>query len=242
VRGERARRRQHLQRTGHALARLPVQLGPGGSQLEHVAEEGDAPAGRGHPERGDRRLHRGGVRVVAIVEQRDAFREGEDLAAVPRRPHLQRRLRYRLGADAEVVRDRGGGQEVREEVRPGQRQRHVHALAAEAQVEAHAVHGAAPVLRGHVVPAVAAEPDHAADVRSADLPFPDLPHQGVVGVEDRRAARGEPLEDLGLRGRDRLHGVEELQVHGRDHRDHGDVGPGEAGERPQLPRRRHAQL
>jgi hypothetical protein len=119
VGGQRSRRHQGLQPTGDALAGLPVQLGTGRSQLEHVAEEGHPPPGRGHPERYDRGLHRGGVRVVAVVEQRDALAEGEHLAPVPRRLQLQRGLRDRLRPHPEVMGRRRRGQEVREEVRPG---------------------------------------------------------------------------------------------------------------------------
>ena len=140
------------------------------------------------------------------------------------------------------MRDRGRGQEVREEVRTGQRQGDVHALSAQAQVEAHAVHGAAPILGRHVVPAVAPEPDPLAAIRLPDPSFSDGPDEGIVGVEHRRAVRAEPLEDLGLGGGDGLHRIEELQVDGRDHRDHGDVGAREARQRPQLARGRHAQL
>src|SRR5690606_41702198 len=59
-----------------------------GSEFQHVAEHGDPPASR-NPARivryrarcqhGERRAHRGGVRVVAFVEQRDrAVEPGRD--------------------------------------------------------------------------------------------------------------------------------------------------------------------
>ena len=72
--------------------------------------------------------------------------------------------------------------------------------------------------------------------------LPDLPHEGIVGVEHRHAAGGETLQHLGLGGRDRLHRIEELEVHRRDHRDDGHVRTRERGQRAQLAGGRHPQL
>jgi hypothetical protein len=150
------------------------------------------------------------------------------------------RLGDRVDVDAEVMRDRRRGQEVHEEVRAGERQRDILRLGADAKREPHPVHRPAPVLRGDVEGAVAAEPEDAPAPGAVGLADPL--HARVVAVEDRHAALGQALQDLGLGRRDVVHRGEELQVHRRHHGDHGHVGPGDAGQRAQLAGRGHPQL
>ena len=99
------------------------------AELEHLAEHRDAPRAsraRQHVERAPRR---GRVRVVAVVDHRDAARQPQHLAPMrgglePRRP-----VGNRVERHAELERDRGRGQHVRQVAAADERSREL-ALAA----------------------------------------------------------------------------------------------------------------
>ena len=133
--------------------------------------------------------------------------EPQQLAAVAGRLEAECFVRDGLGRDAEHVGGRGGGQEVLHEVRPGERQRHVERAARHAQVEAHPEGRAAPALGRDVEAAVASEPHRAAREALADSA-----QARVVAVQHGGPAGAQPLQDLGLRVRDRVERGEELQV------------------------------
>ena len=72
---------------------------------------------------------------------------------------------------------------------------------------------------------------------------PGLPGgPGVVGVHHRGRAFRERFVDLALRGGDLLEGGEVLEVRLGDGGDHGGVGDGDLGERPDLAGRGHAEF
>ena len=135
-----------------------------------------------------------------------------------------------LDPDAQVVGHGRGGQEVREEVRAGEGERHLLRRGPDPQDEAHAVDRPPPSLRRHVVGAVAAEPEDAAS--PGEVLGPDPPHARVVAVEHRHPAGREAFQDLRLGRRDVVHRGEELEVDGGHHRDHGYVRSRDGRQRP----------
>ena len=76
----------------------------------------------------------------------------------------------RLQGHPEGVGHGRGGEEVHHEMGTGQGEGHVHLPTLDPKVEAHAEGRPPPVQGGHVVPAVAAEPDHALAKARADAP------------------------------------------------------------------------
>ncbi len=237
LRAERPDADDHVDPAAERAAALAVERGAGRAELEHVAEDRHVPPAGQERQRHHRGFERVGRGVVAVVEDDDTLGERAHLAAVARRREVQRGVGHRLGGDAERVRGAGGGQEVRDEVRPGEGEGDVHRPSADPQVEAHAGGGAAPALGRDVEPAVLPEPDDPAREALRD------PHDPrVVAVEDRGAVRAQALEDLGLGLGDRVDRREALEVDGGDLRDHRHVGERHAGERADLAGRRHADL
>ncbi len=237
VPGERPDAHHHVELAREGGALLAMQGGAGGPELQHVTEHGHPPAAGGHAERDHRRRERVGARVVAVVDEGDAFAQPPHLAAVARRRQARRRLRHGLGRDPLDVGHRGGGQEVRDEVGAGERKGHLHGRPTHPQVEAHAEGGAPPPLRRYVAAPIAAEPD--------DALLPALAHSAhprVVAVQDCHPVGPQALQHLRLGLGDGIHRGEELEVDRRHPGDDRDVRLRDRAQGPQLSRRRHAQL
>ena len=141
------------------------------------------------------------------------------------------------GGDAERVGGGGGGQEVHQEVRAGQGQRDVVACLPATRMSKR--------MPWTVPRQFSAETSQARSrpnqTRAALALLADARARAGRPVEDGDAVGAEPLQDLRLGVRDRVHGVEELEVDGRDHGDDGDVGPAMPRELAQLARGGHAR-
>ena len=209
------------------------------AELEHLADDRDAPRRAGARQHLERLPGRGRVRVVAVVDHRDAARQPHDLAAVRRRPQLRGSRRHARQRHAELLGHRGRGEDVRQVGAAEQRRRHVHRAAPRRHARAGpldaAIHNGA---RAHVGGGrLDPERHHAAAERADPRGDPR-----IVGVGDEQRRRAGPLEDLGLGVGDRVERGEEAEVRFADVRPHADVRLGHAHQRADLPRVIHAQF
>jgi hypothetical protein len=183
VPGARADGHEHVDagaaRVGSDLGVEARLLGP---ELEHVAEDGDAAPGRGRGEVVEGGAHRHRVGVVAVVDDDDATRELEPLAAKARERHAQ--LAVRLDADRPCCRER----RERVAAHVGARERQPQAVGERVDVTARSERDG-----GDVVAAVGLE-------------------QRLAGRHDRRASRAQSADELGLGGGDRLDRAHQLEV------------------------------
>ena len=218
-------------------------------ELQHVADHGDAPAARaglGRAEQRQRGAHRGGIGVVALVDQRERRRRAP--ASVKRSP--------RPLAGAKAAKRLGAARKRRAE--------RVRAPAARRPRSPPCVCPGAPRSKAMRSPAISAairEPspsrlagDAAAPRRRRSTPKLSTSQAARsrrrgealelrrVAVEDRRAARLDAGEDLRLGVGDRLDRAEMLDMHRRDRGDERDMRAHEADERRDLAGVVHADL
>src|SRR5438105_600856 len=172
------------------------------AQLGHVAEDRDLPPPAGAiVEQRERGAHRDRVRVVAVVDEQAAAGERRLVAAPAREGHVDRGRP--LEAERVERRERSGG---------------VRRLVASGEAEADAAEPRPPVRDDGVL--------RRPEPHDANVLAPD----GEPGGHDRRPARRQRLEELGLRARDALQVAHELEVHGPDVRHDADLRPGDRGE------------
>ena len=208
------RQRTHADQHVHAGRRAPrpradVSSAAASAQLQHVAEDGHAPALR-RPGPGPRRRPRG-HRGSRCSSRRAASRSCPSRRTWPRWAaglDARRRLGHGLGVDAEAMSDGRGRQEVHDEMGATQWQRHVD-------------RARPPRRRSKRIPKSSRassrpRPRAAGRGRTRGRPpsraLSDAPHPRVVAVQHGDAAGTQPLEDLPLGLRDLVHRGEEPQV------------------------------
>ena len=194
------------------------------AELGHPAEDRDeATAGAALCQVPERRLHRGRVRVVGVVDDEAAARQRQLLSPPRRQQHCRGALGQALERQAESL------------VRRHRRERILRLVA----------------RREREPDAAAAEGDVCAVLAQLDVDRPDPAHVDVVAQvrlqvgrlrHDRDPTRGKSGDQLRLRPRDAVDRSDELEVHGPDRGDHADVRTGDLAELRDLAEAAHAHL
>ncbi len=217
------------------------------AQLAHRAEHRDAPAARRRlrrAEHGEGRAHRGGIGVVALVDELDRAaveHEAAPLAAAGQAGEgCQRR-----GGLGDVAADRLDGGEhaeaVHHPVPAGKRHGVAQGLAGDACGYRAAGRGEIAVDQPRRRLVMRAEGDDARDAAARGRRG-EAGEMRVVAVEDGSAARLDAGEDLGLGVGDRLDRGEEAEMRRLDRGDEGDMRARDAAQRRELARMVHAEF
>ena len=209
------------------------------AELQHIAQHGAARAARFDRAQERERLRHGGrVRVVAVVEHRDAS-GAHQLQPVRRRRERGQRRRRLAPRHAEVVAHQNGREGVPHVVPPEERQhegRPVGKREAGASVGAHRDVGRAKVGL-HVLERVGADLR-----RPAPVSRPEARVVGVHHQEPLRAERGDRFRQLALRVGDGVERAEPLQMRLGHDREDAHLGTADRGQLGDLPGRPHGEL
>ncbi len=204
------------------------------AQLQHVAENGDAPAVHvGLPQQLDGSCHGVGIRVVSVVVDGRAVHRNDD-AAVIGRLELADAALDALPRDADGARRGDRGEEVLEVVPPGKGELERMAFEVERRAEQTALADAGGAEVGVVIDAVG-------DLAAGEVAR-DTDDVLVVVIDDHDPLGLDVLQQLSLRLGDLLDRAEELDVHGTDVRVDADVGAGQTGQPGDLPLVVHPHL
>ena len=215
------------------------------AQFQHVGQRDDPPpTGRAGAQGAQRRAHREGIGVVALVDQGEGPAGQPHLArraAALQRREGRQRLESRLAIDAQLGEHQKHRQAVQAPVVAALANRKGQGLAADPRGDAGALGGGreGQKLRvGLVVIAEGQDPGAGQDRFAAQQVEP-----AVVEVQDRRAARRQSGEDLGLGPRHAGFAVGEvLDVDRADGGDRHHVRRDHPAQRFDLARMVHADL
>ena len=195
--------------TGRRAADVFVERKCPFAELEHLAKDGHAPRSvSGIAEHLQRALRRGGIGVVAVVDNRHAFRQPQHFAAA--RSGSQTAGGFGDGRQRDAALDRNGcsGQDVGEIGAPDEGRRQIERSLRRRDMRVNAVDAsAADGRRANVGVAIDTE-RHDTTGETGNPPR----HHVVVGIGDEHGRRRGALEDLRLGIGDGVHRWEESQV------------------------------
>ena len=213
-------------------------------QFEHVAEHGDSPLAVGRAQEVERGAHRGGIGVVALVDDREGPVGGLKrlaLAASGRRPETRERARRRLKVEARRARGHQNRQRIHGDVSARRADRIGQVLAEHARLHPRRLAvDIAGKKRGVGLRALAEGQDEAHASRAGGIA--QSLELRVVAIENGDATALQSTENLGLGVGDRLDRSEMFEMDGRDPRDDRDMRLRHCNQRRDLAGMVHADF
>ena len=223
---------------GGSRAALLMQRGGFAAQLQHLAGHQDPPLGRHGGEGCDHGLERFRIGVVAIVDDRGSA-DVQHLASLVRRAQpaggggtlYQRNTRFEAG--------RNRRHRIPDVVAAKQRQGHGCLLFAGRDLKPHSLSAKFLDVCGA---RIGTRTDAEVDGTTVKI-TPELPHVGVVAVEECDPMSGQALHQLIFGARDARHTIGKiLRVGAADVGDDAPIGVSDAGQRRDFAGMRHPHL